>query len=103
MNTFRISIKCLMAIFCLFVNVTAVAQEKRSAKRVSPSDSTKSGYKADATLGNAKNPDVEMELNDYTAPAYRWELRYSNGWFNGKRARKSQRKLECHWLYERNA
>ena len=40
-----------------------------------------------------------MELNDYTAPAYRWELRYSNGWFNGKRKLKEKAGIQININY----
>ncbi len=54
-------------------------------RRVTANDSTKSNYRADLKMGNPTNKDVELELNDYTAPYYRYDLKYSNGWFDFKK------------------
>ena len=54
-------------------------------RKIGALEATKSGYKADLKIGNPTNKDIEMVLNDYTAPFYRWDLKYSNFWFDWKK------------------
>lgn len=62
-------------------DTTNTAQKRKLFK----SDSTKSGYKGSLKMVNPTNKDVEMQLNDFAAPYYRYDLKYSNGWFDFKK------------------
>lgn len=69
----------LLAVF------SQVGLAQSSEKRLSGIDSTKSGYKTTIQLATPTNKEVEMELNDFAVRHYRYDLRYSNFWFDWKK------------------
>jgi hypothetical protein len=73
----------LMA-WCLAIAVQA-QDDPASRRRFTASDSTKSNYRADVKLANPTNKDVEMELDDFTAPGYRFPPKYTKPWFDFKK------------------
>lgn len=77
---------CFFLCSLLFSSTLIVSAQDMEEKRITPNDSTKSGYRADIQIGNPTNKEVEMELNDYTAPHYRYDLKYMDGWFGFKKA-----------------
>ena len=84
------SIEYLDLVFSLSVLIilgssTLVVGQDRARIRGLFTDSTKSGYKANIRIGNPTNKDIELELNDYAYDQYRYDLQYSDGWFNFKK------------------
>jgi len=77
----------VIVLFCIASHL--IAQDKDSVSlnttHTSFFDSTKSNYKADILLGNPTSKDIEMELDDYKAPYYRFKIVYSKPWFDFKK------------------
>ena len=67
-----------------FLTWTNCCLSQELERRISLSDSTKSSYKSSIRIGTPTNKEIEMELNDYTASFYRYDVRYTNHWFNLK-------------------
>jgi len=76
------SVKYLFALLFNCCVILSFSQERKVLKSI---DSTKSGYQKTIESGAPTNKDVEMELNDYAVPNYRWKIKYSNGWFDWKK------------------
>ncbi|WP_282124435.1 hypothetical protein [Algibacter mikhailovii] len=74
--------KYSLALLLLIWNDSIFAQEEHL---LTPADSTKSGYQISIGSGAPTNKDVEMQLNDYALPYYRWDLKYMNSWFDWKK------------------
>ncbi|MFY0627569.1 MAG: hypothetical protein JXR07_14800 [Reichenbachiella sp.] len=88
--------KIILAFSLIFLTCgMLLAQEQQERTRqVVPTDSTKSGYTSNVKVGNPTNKEVEMELNDYALPNYRYDLKYSDFWFDWKKKLNEKARLQ---------
>jgi len=81
--------KRTLILWMVLASGSLVAQEGQEAgetqRKISYGDSTKSNYKSGLRIGAPTNKAVEIELNDYKAPFYRWDLTFTNHWFDLKK------------------
>jgi len=83
----KILVFVIIVLFCIASPLNAQDKDSLSFnnRQVFIFNSTKSNYRADIHLGNPTSKDIEMELDDYKAPYYRFNIVYSKPWFDFKK------------------
>jgi porin len=76
-----------VVLLCIMSSLNAQEKDSVSIDREKDSifDSTKSNYTADIKIGNPTNKDVEMAMDDFKAPYYRYKIVYTKPWFDFKK------------------
>jgi len=89
----------LQILFLIFILTGLVFGQDEPKQPKLGTDSTKSGYRATYRMGTMMNKDLEMELDDYTAPYYRFDLVYTVPWFEFKRRLNENTGLQLSFNY----